>query len=281
MRFDSLGWLDIAQGYDISGNSFDRSGVKATHLVIHGTAGGSDAHGTMAYMGANGVSTHFAISTDGTIVQGVNCNKAAWANAPLNAPRLNFAHADINPNLWTVSVEFCKPDITNQVNITDAQKQSGFALIKMICETYGIPKKQGDGNGGIISHADINSVDRARCPGTFPWSDLMAFLKGGTPVAPNKNQIIAAQQEWGSTASSFPNNVSPSYTTGIAAAWRDRYYRGQQLGGPTSDEVTTDHDGKSRIDWGGNTVIFQYFRYGHAEWSNGSCRFFDGRSEII
>jgi hypothetical protein len=183
MRFNQ-GWLDIAQEYNLMGNSWDRGGVQATHLVIHGTAGGSDGGGVASYMGTAGVSTHFVISTDGTIWQCISADSAAWGNAPLNAPRLNFARADLNPNLWTISIEFCKPDITNQINITDAQKQSGFPLIKLICETYGIPKKPGDGNSGIISHADINSVDRARCPGTFPWSNLWAYLKGSSVMLP-------------------------------------------------------------------------------------------------
>lgn len=111
---------------------------------------------------------------------------------------------------------------------------------------------------------------------------------GGTtpmpkPTTPSQNQVTAAQQEWESTASSFPGSVSPSYTTGIANAWEERYYRGQQIGGPTSGEETTDRNGKDRIDWGGNPIIVQYFRYGHAEWNSktSSCRFFDGRGEIL
>lgn len=180
MHFDDQGWLDVAKEYNISGNSWDRGGVQPSHLVVHGTAGGSDGSGTMAYMGANGVSTHFALSTNGDIWQGVNVLAAAWANAPLKSPLLNFAHADLNPNLWTISIEFCKPDTTNQIDITDAQKQSGFALIQAICDTYNIPKKQGDGNGGIIRHADLNSIDRSRCPGTFPFDELWQFLGQST-----------------------------------------------------------------------------------------------------
>jgi N-acetyl-anhydromuramyl-L-alanine amidase AmpD len=273
MKFTD-GWLDIAKEYNISGNSWDRGGVKVTHLVVHGTAGGSTGDGTMAYMGNNGVSTHFAISTDGTIWQGISCDQVAWANAPLNAPRLNFARADLNPNFWTISIEFCKPDITNGVNISDAQKASGFALIQFICETYSIPKKQGDGNGGIISHADVNSVDRAHCPGTFPWNDLIAFLKGGTPVAPKKYQIIDAAEEWQCTASLFPGGKAPSYTTGIANAWMLRVYQGQRLGPPITGEYES-------VDWGGNAIKVQQFARARAEWNNGSCRFFDGRGEIV
>ncbi len=180
MKFDEDGWLDVAKEYNISDNSWDRGGVPTTHLVIHGTAGGSDGSGTLAYEASVGVSTHFAISTNGDTYQGIPCSRAAWANAPLNAPLLNFARADLNPNLWTISIEFCKPDTTNQIDITDAQKQSGFALIQAICDTYNIPKRRGDGDGGIIRHADLNSVDRSRCPGTFPFDELWQFLGQST-----------------------------------------------------------------------------------------------------
>lgn len=173
------GWLDVAKEYNINGNSWDRGGVKATHLVIHGTAGGSNGNDTLDYEQSVGVSTHFAASTNGDIWQGVSCDRAAWGNAPLMNPRFNFARADINPNLWTISIEFCKPDSTNQINITDAQKASGFALIAAVCDAYGIDKRRGDGQGGIISHADINSVNRSGCPGTFPWDDLMIYLANG------------------------------------------------------------------------------------------------------
>lgn len=78
MKFDEDGWLDIAKEYNISDNSWDRGGVPATHLVIHATAGGSDGTGTLAYEASVGVSTHFALSTNGDIWQGVNCNRAAW-----------------------------------------------------------------------------------------------------------------------------------------------------------------------------------------------------------
>jgi hypothetical protein len=38
-----------------------------------------------------------------------------------------------------------------------------------------------DDNTGIASHADIDPVNRARCPGTYPWSELFAYLAGNQP----------------------------------------------------------------------------------------------------
>lgn len=175
------GWVDTAGEYNLMANSMSRQGYKPTHLVLHGTAGGSDAYGVCAYMAGENVSTHFVISTDGTIVQGVSCDVAAWGNAPLMSPRLSFDHADVNPNYWTISIEFCKPDTTNQIAITEAQFTSGVALAKLICDEYGIPKHRSDGHAGIVGHCDLNSVERAMCPGTFDWDDFFNALNPSSP----------------------------------------------------------------------------------------------------
>lgn len=202
MKFDQDGWLDVAKEYNLTNNSWPRNGVTPTHLVIHGTAGGSDGGSVAAYMGSVGVSTHFVISIDGTPWQCVSADAAAWANAPLKSPLINFVHADLNPNLWTISIEFCKPDVTNQVNITAEQQRAGFALIAAICDQYHIPKRKGDENGGIIGHADINSIDRAMCPGTFPFDELWTFLQQGNAMTLDISQAsqyfveVTKDQRW-------------------------------------------------------------------------------------
>lgn len=201
------GWLDTANEYNLMQNSMSRLGYKPTHLVIHGTAGGSYGNDVIAYMATASVSTHFVISIDGTIWQAVSMSSAAWANAPLNAPRLNFDNANANPNYWTISIEFCKPDTTNQINITNAQLASGIALTTLICDTYNIPKRRGDGHAGIISHADINSIDRAMCPGTFPWDALIAGIN--TNQSAQGGTTMTVPSGWKDTGSvlTAPNNI--------------------------------------------------------------------------
>lgn len=237
------GWLVEAKEYNINENSFDRAGVPVTHLVVHGTAGGSDGSGTMAYMKSVGVSTNFAISTDGTIWQGVSCNRAAWGNSPLESPRFNFDRANLNPNLWTISVEFCKPDNTNRINITDAQKASGFPLIKAICDTYHVGKRRGDGHGGIISHADLNTVNRSGCPGTFPWDELLAYLA-------NEGEDMATVQIGKGIGAHFRDagNGIWKCDNGFLLGGRIRsywaYYEGI-LGLPKSNEISIGKDGST------------------------------------
>jgi hypothetical protein len=193
------GWVDTATEYNIMQNSMSRQGYSPTHVVIHGTAGGSYVTDVASYEATHQVSTHFIIGIDGVICQEVDVSVAAWGNAPLMSPTLTFDNANVNPNYWTISIEFCKPDPTNQISITSAQLTSGIALTKLICETYGIPKKRGDGHGGIIGHCDINTVERAGCPGTFPWDALIAGINGSTPAQ-------------GGTTMSVPNGWSDNGT---------------------------------------------------------------------
>lgn len=180
------GWVDVAEEVDVLDNSMSRNGYKPTHIVLHSTAGGSSAENIGAYFqstvsGSNPVSSHFVIGQDGTIVQCVSCDVAAWANGALIKPRFAFP-AGVNPNLYTISIEHVKPSTDNSDALTAAQAQASFQLIQLLCDTYGIPKQAGDARSGIISHADLDSVNRARCPGPYPWDALWAFLKGGSIV---------------------------------------------------------------------------------------------------
>jgi len=184
----------------------------------------------------------------------------------------------INPNLYTISIEHVKPSTDNSDQITTAQKAASFQLVQAICDHYNVPKRPGDIFGGIISHADIDSVSRARCPGHYPWGELWTFLKGGQPpvvTPPSKYQIADAAAEWNSTAALFPGSAAPNYTSGISQAWRQRLYAGQRMGPPLTNEYDS-------TDWGGNAIKVQQFTNARCEWrvDGSSCRFFDARGEL-
>lgn len=179
------GWLDEAIEANYLSKSMDRQGQKPKYLVLHGTAGGSSAQGIAKYFeGTVPASSHFIIGQDGAIVQGVPCSLAAWANGALTTGHAPYLPNSINPNLYTISIEHVKSSLDNSDALTPAQTQASFELIKCLCEAYGIPKRKGDASGGIISHADIDPVNRARCPGPYPWETLWTFLKGA-PMIPN------------------------------------------------------------------------------------------------
>ncbi|TMC17094.1 MAG: N-acetylmuramoyl-L-alanine amidase [Chloroflexi bacterium] len=180
------GWVDDAVEIDYQSKSMSREGYKPTHVVLHGTAGGSKAENTANYFKTSTVdaSAHLIIGQDGTIVQGISMDDAAWGNGILLNPRLPFP-ANVNPNYYTISIEHCKPSTDNSDQLTEAQKQSSFKLVKTICEYYNIPKRRGDAISGIVEHADFDSINRARCPGPYPYSELMKFLAEGTAGVPH------------------------------------------------------------------------------------------------
>lgn len=202
------GWVDEAIGIYYANKSMSRVGYKPTHICLHGTAGGTSAQGIATYFQTSNVqaSAHIVIGQDGIITQGISMDMASWANGILDNPRIAWP-ADINPNYYTVSIEHCKPSSDNSDELTDAQQLSSFRLIAAICDYYGIAKRYGDVQSGIVSHADFDSVNRARCPGNYPWDDLFTYLKGGsttmagipqgwhddgtTLTAPNNHKVVA------------------------------------------------------------------------------------------
>lgn len=181
MKFDANGWLDEAIEIDYLNKSMDRQGYGITHIVLHGTAGGSSAQAIGEYFRDSNVdaSAHIVIDQLGVIVQGVPLSLAAWGNGILTPGHAPYLPGDINPNLYTVSIEHVKSSTDNSDALTDAQKQKSFEVIQCICDTYGVPKRAGDATGGIIRHADIDPVNRARCPGPYPLDELWTFLGQG------------------------------------------------------------------------------------------------------
>ncbi|HEV2237964.1 MAG TPA: N-acetylmuramoyl-L-alanine amidase, partial [Ktedonobacterales bacterium] len=82
-----------------------------------------------------------------------------------------------NPNTFTISIEHVN-DSANSTPLSPAQQAASFALIAHICERYGIPKRAADTAGGVTGHYSIDPVNRARCPGVYPWAALWAALEG-------------------------------------------------------------------------------------------------------
>jgi N-acetyl-anhydromuramyl-L-alanine amidase AmpD len=155
----------------------------ATWLVLHKTAGFTSAVECAAYFqaGSDGknVSAHYIVGQDGMVVQCVPESRGAGANCCVSTGHASYLPTSINLNLKTISIEHIDPAIDNSTPLTEAQKAASFQLIQHICQRHHIPMRPGDASGGIIGHADIDPVNRARCPGNYPWSDLWQFLQTG------------------------------------------------------------------------------------------------------
>lgn len=162
-----------------------RMGYRPKWVILHSSAGG----GSVAWLRNpdSGVSSHYDITQDGGIHQLVSEDAAAWGNGIPEAGADPWFRTGVNPNLETISIEHEKPDETNGIPLTAAQAIASFQLIARICQRWNIPMRQADANGGITGHFSIDPVDRAHCPGTYPWAGLWAYLKQVNQPAPTTN----------------------------------------------------------------------------------------------
>ncbi len=157
-----------------------RAGHTPRWIIVHGTAGGDSAQAIARYFQTNDppTSTHYVVGRDGAIVQCVRESDTAWGNGVLSSGHAPWWPAGVNPNWLTFSIEHVKPHADNSDALTPAQCAASFALIRHLCERWNIPARAANAEGGITGHFSIDPVNRARCPGTYPWDDLWTYLKG-------------------------------------------------------------------------------------------------------
>src|SRR5258707_4247667 len=70
------------------------------------------------------------------------------------------------------------PTLDNSTTPPQAQLSASFALVKWLVDTYHIPLDH------IKTHASIDPVSRARCPGNYPMDELLTFLQNGGLMIP-------------------------------------------------------------------------------------------------
>lgn len=189
--------VDYAGATWIPNNNFfpARNGLKPRYIILHGTAGGTDATGTANYFAStqgttNPVSSHYVIGTDGTIVQCVSEADGAWGNGVLNAGHAPFWDPSINPNNITISIEHCKPSLDNSDALTPDQQTASFKLQYDICKRWNIPMRAANADGGITGHFSLDPVNRANCPGPYPWAADWNYLNSASSTPPVQENIM-------------------------------------------------------------------------------------------
>lgn len=195
---------DYAPAIDLQDSRIGWGGWQPTNrrwIIVHGTAGDATVQAvqqTFINNAARGEpsSTHYAVGEDGTVAQYVPESGVAWGNGPITGPAgvalagTGNAHdawwdtaypGNANPD--TLSIEHCKSDNSNASQLTPAQQAASFALIAHLCERWNIPKRvygtstPADANGGITGHFSMDPVNRAFCPGAYPWQALQTYLE--------------------------------------------------------------------------------------------------------
>jgi len=185
----------------------DRNGYAPKWIIVHGTAGFETAGEVAAFFSSrdSGVSAHYVVGQDGTIIQCVQESAAAWANGGVTGPsgvsgdgvhHDDWWDSQPNPNYVTISIEHVKPSTDNSDQLTQAQQAASFALITGICARWNIPKRFADASGGITGHYSMDPVNKSRCPGPYPWTTLWTYLQRGATMIPqgwqDKNGILIA-----------------------------------------------------------------------------------------
>jgi len=251
-------------------NNFFPDSGKKSFLILHGTAGGSSATEVAEYFkgtegSSNPVASNYIVDQAGQKVQCVQEKDGAYAQGVVTNP--NWLG---NPNLYCLSIEHVKASTDNSDALTPAQSDASFALIKDICQRNGIGMHPADNTTGIASHADIDPINRARCPGAFPWDALWAYLGGDTMT--KKYQEQAALDCWSSVLQ-LSNGGIPPTGTGIYDAWKKALFEGLQYGPPISHEYAS-------IDWNGKAIVVQEFAHARCEWVNGSPNWYSFTGKV-
>ena len=165
-----------------------RFGHKPLAIVIHimeGTMPGADAW----FNNPNSrVSTHYAIGKKGEIHQYVNEDQAAWGNGIIDRPSWKLLNADINPNLYTISIEH--EGKTGEV-WTNEMYNADKWLVTEICKRWSIPRDRDH----IIGHYEIMKA-KINCPGTgFDFNKLISLLNEKPKAAKEKPATVNKPKE--------------------------------------------------------------------------------------
>lgn len=162
----------------LTANRSPRGGRAIDHIVIHYTTS-RNIEGSIKHFlnGSPRVSAHYIVGRDGELVQMVPDSEAAWhaGNSDMNARSIGIEHVAAVGDAMTT-----------------AQEATSAALIRWLCDTYGILR------GRIIPHVAVKSTS---CPG-----DLFAAYGG--KAGADKARQTAALQAW-LAERVFPDSPAP------------------------------------------------------------------------
>lgn len=164
-------WMPVP-GFDVFSTNTHRA------IVIHKTASPSWPTAQAVAQGfineAPGASVHYIVGRDGVVVQCVSEDSGAGGNCCLEAGHDTYWDDGVaNKNTETLSIEHVDTASNNSTPCTQAQLDSSFALVSYLCNKWGISADN------IKPHSSLDPIDRARCPGNYPFSDLVSFIRNG------------------------------------------------------------------------------------------------------
>ncbi len=152
-----------------------------SRVVIHITDGGSNINGTVGWfqnpVNADGtprrVSAHYVVGRDGEVVQMVEHANVAWHASSANGD--------------SIGIEHCAN--TRGLNPTPAQYGGSAALVRWLCDTYGIPIDRDH----VLGHSEADPrTTHTGCPNAvWDWSTFMSLVQGASgAVSPPSGQAL-------------------------------------------------------------------------------------------
>jgi hypothetical protein len=202
------GWLDLEKLSHKPFSHYYRGLITPKAAVLHIMEGG--LWGSWDWLERHvQLSTTFGVGKNGDAWQGVSIFNGAYGNGITYIdgtwrsrsgrqmqPTWHGLVPPVNPNRYTLSIEH--EGFTGQP-LTDAMKQTTVAILVACAKLAGWSAYQPGVN--LIRHADINPVDKDRCPGTtfdLPWFAAQAN-KHLQPTAPKPERLPAWSRRWYTT----------------------------------------------------------------------------------
>ena len=160
-----------------------RAGRPIIAIIDHITAGTFPGCLDWLRNPASRVSAHYLVTRSGKIFQMVRDANTAWHAGVIKRPTWKL-YDGTNPNRYTIGIEH---ECISGGDLAEPQYQATLALHRKKKKKYDIPIDRDH----IIGHSEIDSVNRAGCPGDkFPWMRLIDDLKGvKTNMAKRYNTI--------------------------------------------------------------------------------------------
>jgi hypothetical protein len=178
-----------------------RQGKKPMAMVLHIQEGTTKSSLSWWASGNADASATVMVQKDGSILRVIPESDGPWTNGDVKAPsqkgqQLLNKIGGANPNLVTLSIE--------------TEGRSGEVLpqaaVNAICwqltewmTTYGLTKND------IYKHADLNSVTRAFCPGSY-FDAVMAQLNAG-PITPPTPEPPPPAADWPGKPAWLPSEL--------------------------------------------------------------------------
>ncbi|MFZ5622736.1 MAG: N-acetylmuramoyl-L-alanine amidase [Pseudomonadota bacterium] len=144
-----------------------RNGQPVIGICYHIAEGGRGSVESWFGSAQSQASSHFLICRDGSLVQFVAEEDAAWTQGDTQAVTWPLYDRAVNPNLQLIGIEH--EGYHNQP-WTEAMYQTDVALTLHLCERFAIPPRR----PYLLGHHELNGKTRRNCPGPhFPWERLI------------------------------------------------------------------------------------------------------------